>query len=45
VSRSGFYTWKNRRESAREKANRDVVEEIKQVFHTTRGRYGSPRIT
>jgi transposase InsO family protein len=45
VSRSGYYAWKNSQESAREKVNRDVVEEIKRVFHTKRGRYGSPRIT
>lgn len=45
VSRSGYYAWKDGQESAREKANRDVIEEIKQVFHTKRGRYGSPRIT
>ena len=45
VSRSGYYAWKNGQQSVREKANRDVIEEIKQVFHTQRGRYGSPRIT
>ena len=42
VTRSGYYAWKNGQESAREQANRDVIEEIKQVFHTKRGRYGSP---
>ena len=45
VSRSGYYAWRNGPESAREKANRDVIDEIKQVFDTKRGRYGSPRIT
>jgi putative transposase len=45
VSRSGYYAWKNGQESARAKANRGVIEEIKQVFHTRRGCYGSPRIT
>ena len=45
VSRSGYYAWKNGQESARAKADRGVIEEIKQVFHTKRGRYGSPRIT
>lgn len=42
VSRSGYHAWKNGQESARAKANREVIEEIKQVFHTKRGRYGSP---
>ncbi len=45
VSRSGYYAWKNGPESAREKANRNVIEEIKQGFHSKLGRYGSPRIT
>lgn len=45
VSRSGYYAWKNGQESAREKANREVAEEIKQLFQAKRGRYGSPRIT
>ena len=45
VSRSGYYAWKDGQESAREKTNRAVLEEIKQVFHLKRGRYGSPRIT
>jgi putative transposase len=45
VRRSGYYAWKNGQESAREKANRAVIEEIKQVFQAKRGRYGSPRIT
>jgi len=45
VSRSGYHAWKKGGESAREQANREVVQEIKQVFETKRGRYGSPRIT
>ena len=45
VSRSGYDAWQNGQESVRAQANRDVIEEIKQVFHTKRGRYGSPRIT
>jgi transposase InsO family protein len=45
VSRSGYYAWKNGQESSREKANRVIVEEIKQVFQAKRERYGSPRVT
>jgi transposase InsO family protein len=45
VSRSGYYAWQTGQESAREKANREVAAEIKQVFQDKRGRYGSPRIT
>jgi putative transposase len=45
VSRSGYYGWKNHQETAREKANREVAADIKQVFENKRGRYGSPRIT
>jgi putative transposase len=45
VTRSGYYAWQKGQESAREKANREVAQEIKQVFEAKRGRYGSPRIT
>lgn len=45
VSRSGYYAWKNGQESSREKANRVMVEEIKQIFQAKRERYGSPRVT
>lgn len=45
VTRSGYYAWSRGRESARELANRLVLEEIKEVFEAKRGRYGSPRVT
>lgn len=45
VTRSGYYTWSQGPESARELANRILTEEIKRVFYTQRQRYGSPRIT
>ena len=45
VTRSGYYAWSHGQESARDIANRILVEEIKQVFEAKRGRYGSPRIT
>lgn len=45
VTRSGYYAWSQGQESARELANRVVIEQIKQVFELKRRRYGSPRIT
>jgi putative transposase len=45
VSRSGYYAWRNRAETARQTSNRMLVEEIKGLFEANRGRYGSPRIT
>jgi transposase InsO family protein len=45
VSRSGYYQWNKGQESAREQANHEMAEQIKQVFQAKRGRYGSPRIT
>jgi transposase InsO family protein len=45
VSRSGYHTWQKGQASARDQANDQVLAEIKAVFQTKRGRYGSPRIT
>ena len=45
VSRSGYYAWRTRGETARQTSNRILVQEIKRVFEANRGRYGSPRIT
>lgn len=45
VSRSGYYAWRNRPESARAKANRLLLVEIKTVFEASGGSYGSPRVT
>jgi len=45
VSRSGYYAWRDGQESARELANRAMVQQIKQLFEAKRQRYGSPRIT
>ena len=45
VSRSGFYAWLSRPESARAKHHRELVEEIKKI-HSDRNKqsYGSPRV-
>jgi transposase InsO family protein len=44
VSPAGYYAWRSRPESRRSAANREIVDDIKQVHRDTRGRYGSPRI-
>jgi len=45
VSRSGFYDWRNRDISQRQKANQLLVERIEKVFGKSRATYGSPRVT
>lgn len=45
VSRSGYYGWKQRSPSDRDKANQILANEIKRVFDDEKGRPGSPRIT
>ena len=44
VSRSGYYAWTQRRPSARAQANTQLVDRIRQLHASSRGRYGSPRI-
>ena len=44
VSRSGYYAWRERPPSAREMANRQLLESIRVIHKKSRGRYGSPRI-
>lgn len=44
VSRSGFYEWAGRGESARAIENRELTREIERSFEESRGVYGSPRI-
>jgi transposase InsO family protein len=45
VTRSGYYVWRRGRASPRDLANRQLAEQIGQVFAAQAGRYGSPRIT
>jgi len=45
VSRSGFYHWRTRPPSARQKANERLLQDIKGAFADSRQTYGSPRIT
>jgi len=44
VSASGYYAWRTRPVSAREMANRQLVEKIKSVHTANYEVYGSPRI-
>lgn len=45
VSRSGYYSWKNRPLSGRDQANQKLLTEIKRVFEDEKRRPGSPRIS
>jgi transposase InsO family protein len=44
VSRSGYYAWASRAESARAAADRALAAEIRAAHTASRGRYGSPRV-
>jgi transposase InsO family protein len=44
VSRSGFYAWLKREESARSREDRRLLSEIKEIHKGSRGTYGVPRV-
>ena len=44
VSRSGYYDWKDRPPSRRERENTNLTERIREVHHRSRGTYGYPRV-
>ena len=44
VTRSGYYAWRPDKHSPREKANLELVEQIRSEFKRSRRTYGSPRI-
>ena len=44
VSPSGYYAWRRRPISAREMANRQLIERIKAVYDDSHETYGSPRV-
>jgi transposase InsO family protein len=45
VSRAGYYQWRTRTASARERANVALVARMKVLHQLHKGRYGSPRMT
>ena len=44
VSESGFYAWRKRPTCSHKREDAQLTQEIRQVFITHRGRYGSPRV-
>lgn len=45
VSRSGYYDWAKRKESNRDKENREILSRVTSIYEASRGTYGSPRVT
>ena len=45
VSTSGYYKWNKKIPSKRDLYNEFLVREIRQVYLSSKKRYGSPRIT
>lgn len=44
VSKAGYYAWRTRKESARRKTDKVLLEAIRRVHTESRKRYGRPRI-
>jgi transposase InsO family protein len=44
VSASGYYAWRDRPDSARAVANRQILADIRRLHASHRSRYGSPRL-
>ena len=45
VSYSGFYKWRKRGETARDRENRELAKKIEDIFFANHTNYGSPRVT
>ena len=44
VSPSGYYAWRDRPESERDRSDAQLLDQIGEVFRTSRQIYGSPRV-
>jgi putative transposase len=44
VSRSGYYDWRDRPSSARNRADAALTERIREIYERSRHTYGSPRV-
>ena len=44
ISASGFYEWRGRKPSARQRADEQLSAMIAQIHERSRGSYGSPRV-
>ena len=44
MTRSGYYAWRSRAESARRREDRNLLVEIRRIFESSRRTYGSPRV-
>jgi putative transposase len=44
VTRAGFYAWRSRERSGRERQNEALIDHIRAVHVESRGTYGSPRV-
>jgi putative transposase len=45
VSRSGYYAWRKRPRSDRERMDDELLEQISGIQESAKYRYGSPRVT
>ena len=44
VSRSGYYDWKSRSPSKRDREDAKLIERIREIHHRSRKTYGYPRV-
>jgi len=44
VSTSGYYGWRDRPTSSRDRANLELVEVMRTIHADSRGTYGAPRV-
>jgi putative transposase len=44
VSRSGYYAWRDRAPSRRDRADAELTEKIRAIHDKSRGTYGAPRV-